>query len=102
MIPEILTNDGLFQFAVSRMRADMAIIKAQADPEPEGPDEAEEDSDEGYCPTCSGSGEGMYEGSHCSSCDGSGEVSNGPSREDYEADRADQINDERKLAGEWE
>jgi len=27
-----------------------------------------------YCPTCNGSGEGMYDGSKCSTCGGSGEV----------------------------
>lgn len=34
-------------------------------------DEAIED-EPGYCPACSGSGEGMYEGSRCRSCGGSG------------------------------
>ena len=47
----------------------------------------------GYCPQCSGSGEGMYDGSRCSACGGSGEVSSGPSREDYEAEKADYLND---------
>lgn len=28
----------------------------------------------GICPTCSGSGEGMYEGTRCSSCKGRGEA----------------------------
>jgi DnaJ-class molecular chaperone len=33
----------------------------------------DEDSEPGYCPNCSGSGEGMYDGSRCSSCKGTGE-----------------------------
>ncbi len=57
---------------------------------------AEEYADEeegGYCPQCSGSGEGMYDGSRCSACNGSGEITSGPSREDYEAEKADYLND---------
>lgn len=34
----------------------------------------EEDDGHGICPTCSGSGEGMYDGSTCSRCGGKGEV----------------------------
>ena len=30
--------------------------------------------EEEYCPRCSGSGEGMYDGSRCSNCKGSGSV----------------------------
>ncbi len=53
-----------------------------------------DDDEGGYCPTCNGSGEGMYDGSRCSNCGGSGEVGgSGPSREDYEADKADYLND---------
>lgn len=66
-------------------------------------DEELEINDElGYCPHCAGSGEGMYDGSRCSYCKGSGVERDDTGREDYEADRADQRNDERKLAGEWE
>ena len=51
------------------------------------------------CPQCSGSGEGLYEGTLCSACKGAGEIDlNAPTREDYEADRADALNDERLLA----
>lgn len=36
-------------------------------------DDADEaDADAGYCIGCSGSGEGMHDGSRCSSCGGSG------------------------------
>ena len=37
--------------------------------------ESEEESGEkdGYCPYCSGSGEGQYEGTRCSACKGKGE-----------------------------
>jgi hypothetical protein len=35
----------------------------------------------------------MYDGSRCSACGGSGEVSSGPSREEFEADKADYLND---------
>ena len=31
-----------------------------------------DDDDEGICPSCSGSGEGMYEGQTCSRCKGKG------------------------------
>ena len=48
-------------------------------------EEDEGDSDV-ICSNCSGSGEGMYEGSHCSRCGGSGEVS---TREPDDDDRAD-------------
>jgi DnaJ-class molecular chaperone len=38
-------------------------------------DEEEDDDDEyGYCPTCNGSGEGMWDGSSCVVCRGSGEL----------------------------
>ena len=58
--------------------------------------------DDTICPQCNGSGEGMYDGSICHACHGSGVERDDSGKEDYEADRADQINDERKLAGEWE
>lgn len=32
----------------------------------------EEDDDPGYCPNCSGSGEGQIDGQKCSRCKGSG------------------------------
>lgn len=31
-------------------------------------DEKEKEEDDGYCPACNGSGQGMYDGSACSSC----------------------------------
>ena len=66
-------------------------------------DDIETDDDEpGYCHQCAGSGEGMYDGSICHACHGSGVERDDTGKEDYEAERADQINDERKLAGEWE
>ena len=34
----------------------------------------EEDADEYVCPTCSGSGEGFYEGWGCSNCGGKGTI----------------------------
>ena len=61
-----------------------------------------EDDEPGYCPHCSGSGEGSHDGAICGYCKGSGVERDDSGKEDYEADRADQINDERKLAGEWE
>ena len=61
-----------------------------------------DDDEQGYCHHCSGSGEGMYDGSICHACHGSGVERDDSGKEDYEADRADQINDERKLSGEWE
>jgi DnaJ-class molecular chaperone len=33
-----------------------------------------DDDEAGYCPQCSGSGEGMYDGSTCSACKGRGQV----------------------------
>ena len=51
-------------------------IKATDDDEPpEQEDEAEESNEEegeGYCPNCSGSGEGRYDGTDCYACGGSG------------------------------
>ena len=64
--------------------------------------EQPDDDDDTICPQCNGSGEGMYDGSKCHACHGSGVERYDSGKEDYEADRADQINDERKLAGEWE
>ncbi len=61
-----------------------------------------DDDEPGYCPHCSGSGEGSHDGAICGYCKGSGVERDDSGKEDYEADRADQINDERKLAGEWE
>ena len=57
--------------------------------------------DDTICPQCAGSGEGQWDGSICHACHGSGVERDDSGKEDYEADRADQINDERKLAGEW-
>ena len=34
----------------------------------------ETDLEEGYCPVCNGSGEGLYDGSTCISCRGCGYV----------------------------
>ena len=53
------------------------------------------------CPQCAGTGEGQWSDSICPFCHGSGVWRDDTGKEDYEADRADQINDERKLAGEW-
>lgn len=36
-------------------------------------EEHDDDNDEGYCPACSGSGEGQYDGTHCPVCHGRGE-----------------------------
>lgn len=66
----------------------------------EDADDAIEDDDEpGYCPYCAGSGEGMYDGTRCGHCHGSGVERDESNREDWEADRADQRNDERLLYG---
>ena len=66
-------------------------------------DELDGDDDEPcYCVFCGGSGEGSHDGAICHACHGSGVERDDSGKEDYEADRADQINDERKLAGEWE
>ena len=66
--------------------------------------ETDEDfsDDDIICNQCAGSGEGQFDGSICHACHGSGVERDGSGKEDYEADRADQIDDERKLAGEWE
>ena len=65
-------------------------------------EELEIDDEPGYCVFCGGSGEGSHDGAICEYCHGSGVERDDSGKEDYEADRADQINDERKLAGEWE
>ena len=36
--------------------------------------EVDPDYEPGYCPDCSGSGEGRYDGSRCSTCKGKGEL----------------------------
>ena len=56
-----------------------------------------DDDEQGYCPQCSGSGEGMYDGTRCSKCHGSGVERDDSGREDWEADRADERNDARLL-----
>ena len=53
--------------------------------------------DDIICPHCAGSGEGMHSDSICSYCKGSGVERDNSRREDYEADRADQRNDEAKF-----
>jgi len=57
------------------------------------------DTDDGdfICPQCNGSGEGMYDGSTCHACHGSGVERDDSGREDWEAERADQRNDEAKF-----
>jgi len=53
-------------------------IEIDLDDEPNDPYDAcndryaDDDDDEGICPSCSGSGEGMYEGQTCSRCKGKG------------------------------
>lgn len=65
-------------------------------------EELEVDDDDTICHQCAGSGEGSHDGAICGHCKGSGVERDNSSREDWEAERADQRNDERKLAGEWE
>lgn len=36
-------------------------------------DDGDDDSEPGICPACSGSGEGMHEGTTCRTCKGAGE-----------------------------
>jgi hypothetical protein len=36
-------------------------------------DDGPDDSEPGICPACSGSGEGMHEGTTCRTCKGAGE-----------------------------
>lgn len=36
--------------------------------------ELDDDGEPGICPTCNGSGEGMYDGSTCRDCGGIGEL----------------------------
>lgn len=51
------------------------------------------------CQQCSGSGEGLYEGSVCYACKGSGELSDPDGMEDnWKADKADMENDERRVS----
>ncbi len=35
-------------------------------------DDIDDESDDGYCANCSGTGEGQYDGTRCMSCKGSG------------------------------
>lgn len=43
-----------------------------------------DDSEGGFCPHCSGSGEGQHEGTTCPACGGSGEE-----RDEYDSDDFD-------------
>jgi hypothetical protein len=56
-----------------------------------------DDDEPGYCPQCSGSGEGMYDASRCHVWGGSGVELKDDGREDWEADRAEQRNDARNV-----
>ena len=56
-----------------------------------------DDDEPGYCPHCSGSGEGSHDGAICGYCKGSGVERDDTGREDWEAERADQRNDEAKF-----
>ncbi len=52
---------------------DHLLIEATDDDEPEEePETDDEEENAGYCPTCSGSGEGRYDGTDCHACKGSG------------------------------
>ena len=56
--------------------------------------EPEDDCEDEICSNCSGSGEGMHDGSRCYVCGGSGEVSSGGmTKEEALADAADYYND---------
>ena len=37
-----------------------------------------------YCPSCSGTGEGQYDGSRCSTCNGSGEMQGESDFDDFD------------------
>lgn len=54
--------------AAADPRDDLFMIENDAEEE----ETNEADDEEGICPTCSGSGEGMHEGATCRSCRGSG------------------------------
>ncbi len=62
-------------------------------------DEPEPDMDL-ICPTCSGSGEGMFDGTNCLSCGGSGVERTYRDEPDWDALRKDRI--EREMMGERE
>lgn len=48
------------------------IIEGELPEDEEDPEMDEEDYESYICPACSGSGEGMYEGSNCYKCGGTG------------------------------
>ena len=54
----------------------------------------EQDEDEGYCTNCSGSGEGMHDGTRCSVCHGSGVEPSQSSIDDADEYYADMKRDE--------
>jgi DnaJ-class molecular chaperone len=62
----------LMQAEADRDAAEDRRIEALHDQAMNEDDKPEGDDDPGYCTTCSGSGEGMYDGSRCSRCGGSG------------------------------
>jgi len=46
--------------------------------------EIEAEDEEEYCPSCSGTGEGLFDGSRCSTCGGSGEVRGESDYDDFD------------------
>ena len=84
-----------FKLAVDLTRAEAAPTLARVAAKYKAIKEIADDEDESICPTCNGSGEGMYDGSRCGHCGGSG-VESTISKEDIEAHKADLYNDQRE------
>lgn len=62
-------------------------------------------SDDIICSTCSGSGEGMWDGTRCSSCKGAGVERDGEDALENAIAKADYENDQRmmrEMDREWE
>ena len=51
------------------------------------------------CPQCAGTGEGQWSDSICHACHGSGVERDESNREDWEAERAYQRDEDERLAG---
>ena len=60
-------------------------------------DAIEDDDDEQICIQCNGSGEGMHDGTRCGHCHGSGVERDLSNREDWEAERAYQRDEDERL-----
>ena len=56
--------------------------------------EYDDQDDDHYCPTCSGTGEGQYDGTRCRSCNGSGVLQFPKDEDDFDIPEPDYCDEE--------